>query len=78
LSLLESEKSFLKCQKEKEREKERITYERKKIPTGHISKEKTNSFVWKPQEGEEMERLLVCETDAERDQGQEGRCLSNL
>jgi len=45
LSLLETEKSFLKCQKEKEREKERITYERKKIPTGHISKEKTNSFV---------------------------------
>lgn len=39
LSSLETEQSS-KMPKRKKREKERITYKREKIPTGHVSKEK--------------------------------------
>lgn len=85
MSLLETEKCFLECQKEKKREREGKKTRKKeeqekgeKIPTGHISKEKTEGFVYQPQadgkQGEKMERLLVREADAKRDQGQERRC----
>lgn len=58
MSLLESEKSFLKCQKEKKKARERKGNERKgekkvkgkKIPPVPVSKAKTGSFVYKSQE----------------------------
>lgn len=54
LSLLESEKSFLKCQKRKtvreskENERKKKKQKEKEIPSVTISEAKTGSFVYKP------------------------------